>query len=75
MHDPAFLTRWRAGNVTRDEERALGFPWSPALVERGLGSCGATLAATRDALTLGLGLNLGAARTTPTRITPRASRS
>ncbi|GAA5436102.1 histone deacetylase [Deinococcus aquaticus] len=59
VHDPAFLTRWRAGNVTRDEERALGFPWSPALVERGLGSCGATLAATRDALTLGLGLNLG----------------
>ncbi|GGR43417.1 histone deacetylase [Deinococcus seoulensis] len=59
VHDPAFLARWREGQVTRAEERALGFPWSPAVVERGLGSCGATLAATRDALTLGLGVNLG----------------
>lgn len=59
VHDPAFLARWREGQVTRAEERALGFPWTPAVVERGLGSSGATLAATRDALTLGLGVNLG----------------
>ena len=59
VHDPAYLHRWQAGQVTRQEERALGFPWSPAVVERSLGSSGATLAATRDALTRGLGLNLG----------------
>ncbi|GGK89571.1 histone deacetylase family protein [Deinococcus radiotolerans] len=59
VHDPAYLTRWRDGEVTRAEERALGFPWSPAVVERGLGSSGATLAATHDALTRGLGVNLG----------------
>ena len=53
------LARWRGGQVTRAEERALGFPWTPAVVERGLGSSGATLAATRDALTRGLGVNLG----------------
>ncbi|GAA0500605.1 histone deacetylase [Deinococcus depolymerans] len=59
VHDPAFLARWRDGRVTRIEERALGFAWSPAVVERGLGSSGATLAATRDALSVGLGVNLG----------------
>ncbi|MDL2345589.1 histone deacetylase [Deinococcus sp. MIMF12] len=59
VHDPAYLDRWRRGEVTREEERALGFPWSPAVAERGLAGSGATLAATRDALAHGLGLNLG----------------
>lgn len=59
VHDAGFLTRWQAGQVTRAEERAMGFPWTPAIVQRGLGSSGATLAATRDALTVGLGVNLG----------------
>ncbi|CAM4123764.1 histone deacetylase [Deinococcus marmoris] len=59
VHDPAYLERWRNGEVTRTEERALGFPWTPAVVERGLGSSGATLAATQDALKRGLGINFG----------------
>lgn len=59
VHDPAYLARWRRGEVTREEERALGFAWHPAVVERGLASCGATLSATWDALSTGLGLNLG----------------
>ncbi|GGL75915.1 histone deacetylase [Deinococcus aerolatus] len=59
VHDPAYLARWRGGDVTRAEERALGFAWTPAVVQRGLGSSGATLAATRDALRVGLGLNFG----------------
>ncbi|WP_221088628.1 histone deacetylase family protein [Deinococcus aquaedulcis] len=59
VHDPAYLRRWREGQVTRAEERALGFPWTPAVTARGLGSSGATLAATRDALARGWGLNLG----------------
>ena len=59
VHDPAYLERWRRGEVTRQEERALGFAWHPAVVERGLASCGATLSATWDALSTGLGLNLG----------------
>ncbi|CAM3804509.1 histone deacetylase [Deinococcus frigens] len=59
VHDPAYLARWKGGDVTRAEERALGFAWTPAVVERGLGSSGATLAATRDALSWGLGLNFG----------------
>ncbi|WP_309573171.1 histone deacetylase [Deinococcus sp.] len=59
VHDPAFLHRWQDGQVTREEERALGFPWSSAVVERSLSSSGATLSATTDALRLGLGINLG----------------
>lgn len=59
VHDPAYLARWRAGEVTRAEERAMGFPWDASIARRGLLSSGATLAATRDALTHGAGLNLG----------------
>ena len=59
VHDAAYLSRWRRGEVTREEERALGFAWTGAVVERGLASCGATLSATWDALSTGLGLNLG----------------
>ena len=59
VHDAAYLARWRRGEVTRDEERALGFSWHPAVAQRSLASCGATLSATGDALETGLGLNLG----------------
>lgn len=58
-HDSAYLVRWQRGEVTRQEERALGFAWDAAVVERSLASCGATLSATWDALSTGLGLNLG----------------
>ncbi|TSA81072.1 histone deacetylase [Deinococcus detaillensis] len=58
-HDPAYLQRWRRGEVTRQEERALGFAWDTAVVERSRASCGATLSATWDALSSGLGLSLG----------------
>ncbi|SMB91606.1 histone deacetylase family protein [Deinococcus hopiensis] len=59
VHDPAYLRRWQRGEVTRGEERALGFRWDPSVVERGLASSGATFAAAQDALSTGLGLNLG----------------
>src|SRR3954449_3926426 len=35
VHDRAYLDRVRRGELTRREERALGLPWSPELVERG----------------------------------------
>ena len=59
VHDPAYLHRWRSGEVTRAEERAMGFAWDESIARRGLRSCGGTLAATADALTHGSGLNLG----------------
>ncbi|RJF71533.1 histone deacetylase [Deinococcus cavernae] len=59
VHDADYLRRWQVGDVTRAEERAMGFAWSPAILERGRGSSGATFAATGDALRTGLGLNIG----------------
>ena len=59
VHDAQYLHRWRVGAVTRAEERAMGFAWTPEIVGRGLGSSGATFAATGDALSLGLGINFG----------------
>jgi acetoin utilization deacetylase AcuC-like enzyme len=59
VHDPGYLARVRDGGLTRREERALGLPWSPELVERGRRSTQGTVHAARDALDTGLGMNLG----------------
>ena len=58
-HEPGYLDRVREGRLSREEVRALGLPWSPALVERGRRSTQGTLEAARDALDGGLGMNLG----------------
>jgi acetoin utilization deacetylase AcuC-like enzyme len=59
VHDPAYLAKVRDGGLSRREERALGLPWSPELVERGRRSTMGTVHAARDALDGGLGMNLG----------------
>jgi acetoin utilization deacetylase AcuC-like enzyme len=59
VHDAAYLDRVRHGGLSRREERALGLPWSPELVERGRRSTQGTVRAARDALEHGLGMNLG----------------
>lgn len=58
-HEPAYLSRVAAGDLSRREELALGLPWSPELVERARRSVGATLLAARAALEDGVGANLG----------------
>jgi len=58
VHDARFLKRWRFGDVSREEVRAFGLPWSPEVVERARRASGGTLAATRDALDVGWGVNL-----------------
>ncbi|MGZ5097976.1 MAG: histone deacetylase family protein [Usitatibacter sp.] len=57
-HCPAYLTRVASGRLTAAEQRAIGFPWSPPMVERSRRSSGATLAAAREALTRGWSANL-----------------
>jgi acetoin utilization deacetylase AcuC-like enzyme len=58
-HAPDWIERAERGALTRNELRALGLPWSPALVERARRSVGATLEASEAALTDGSGANLG----------------
>ena len=58
VHDPEYVRRFLDGSLDPATMRRIGFPWSPELVRRTLASVGGTLAATRDALELGLGGNL-----------------
>jgi acetoin utilization deacetylase AcuC-like enzyme len=59
VHDHGLIDRIRTGGLSVREERGLGLPWSPGLVERGRRSVGGTVAATELALERGLGMNLG----------------
>lgn len=58
VHDPGYLHRVASGELDRLEVRRIGFPWSPAMVERSRRSAGATLAACREALESGAAVNL-----------------
>jgi acetoin utilization deacetylase AcuC-like enzyme len=58
VHDPVYLERVRTGTLERAEVRRIGFPWSPAMVERSRRSAGGTLAACREALEHGSAVNL-----------------
>ena len=57
-HTARYIESVDLGRLTPREIRALGFPWSPQLVERSRRSSGATIQACRAALTDGYGVNL-----------------
>lgn len=57
-HAPDYILRVERGELTPAEIRAIGFPWSVAMVERSKRSSGATLAACRVALDEGVAANL-----------------
>jgi len=57
-HDADYLARAVSGTLTFAEQRAIGFPWSPAMVERSRRSAGATIAACRAAWSEGVAVNL-----------------
>jgi acetoin utilization deacetylase AcuC-like enzyme len=59
VHDRALLERLRTGMLTAREQRALGLPWSPELVERARRVTGGTVAAAHEAREAGVGMNLG----------------
>lgn len=50
VHDAAYLERVRSGSLGAAEQRRIGFPWSPQMVERSRRSAGATLLAAETAL-------------------------
>ncbi|MFN9237813.1 MAG: histone deacetylase [Planctomyces sp.] len=58
VHTPDWVARVLAGNLTGDEIRRIGFPWSLQMVERCRRSTGATIAASRAALQDGVAANL-----------------
>jgi acetoin utilization deacetylase AcuC-like enzyme len=58
VHSQDYLERLKAGRLTAKEQRRVGLPWSPELVERARRSTGGTLAACRAALEDGLAVNL-----------------
>lgn len=57
-HTEDYLARVIGGRLSESEVRETGFPWSPELVERSRRSCGATVAACRDALRDGVAVSL-----------------
>jgi acetoin utilization deacetylase AcuC-like enzyme len=57
-HAPDYVLRVEQGELTPQEIRVIGFPWSPEMVERSKRSSGATLAACRTALSEGASANL-----------------
>jgi acetoin utilization deacetylase AcuC-like enzyme len=44
-HSPEYVARFIAGDLSADEIRNVGFPWSPSGVDRALSSVGGTVAA------------------------------
>jgi acetoin utilization deacetylase AcuC-like enzyme len=58
VHTPDYLERLVSGTMSEREIRRIGFPWSPAMVERSRRSVGGTMAACRAALLDGVAVNL-----------------
>lgn len=58
IHSPAYVSQVFEGRLSKSEERRIGFPWSPSLVERSRRSAGATQAAAEAALLDGVSVNL-----------------
>jgi acetoin utilization deacetylase AcuC-like enzyme len=57
-HDAAYVAAALRGALDERAQKRIGFPWSPAMIERSRRSAGATVAACRSALASGYGINL-----------------
>jgi acetoin utilization deacetylase AcuC-like enzyme len=58
IHARAYIESVARGTLDPAAQRRIGFPWTPAMVERSRRSAGATIAACRSALRSGIGVNL-----------------
>ena len=58
VHTAEYVDRFTSGELTPDELRRLGFPWSPRLVERSYRAVGGTCEAAFAALEHGVAMNL-----------------
>lgn len=57
-HSRNYIRRVLSGEVSKEEQRLLGFPWTRELVERARRSAGGTLAACEAGLVAGVAVNL-----------------
>jgi acetoin utilization deacetylase AcuC-like enzyme len=57
-HHPGYIFDLTTGSLPDLAQKAIGFPWSPQMVERSRRSAGATIGAARAALVEGVSLNL-----------------
>ena len=55
-HDPAWISAVVEGRTTPAQQREIGFPWTPQMVERSRRSVGASIATARSALIEGEGV-------------------
>jgi len=58
VHTQDYWWRLQVGALTAQEQRRIGFPWSPQMVERTRRSTGGTIAACHAALDEGIAFNL-----------------
>jgi len=58
VHTPNYVTSVVEGLLSLAQQREIGFPWTPRMVERSRRSVGATIAAARTALRDGVSANL-----------------
>lgn len=58
VHTADYVDRFTSGELSPNEVRRLGLPWSQALVERSYRSTGGTVEAARHALLHGVAMNL-----------------
>ncbi|MCC6616358.1 MAG: histone deacetylase [Anaerolineae bacterium] len=58
VHTQDYWRRLQVGALTAQEQRRIGFPWSPQMVERTRRSSGGTIAACGAALDQGIAFNL-----------------
>jgi acetoin utilization deacetylase AcuC-like enzyme len=58
VHSSDYVWRMQQGAMTAQEMRRIGFPWSPAMIERSRRSAGATIQACRVALQESIAVNL-----------------
>ena len=57
VHTPSYIQSVVQGTLTAAEQKEIGFPWTPAMVERSRRSTGATVMAARSALFDGQGIS------------------
>ena len=65
VHSPSYIQAVVQGTLSDKAQREIGFPWSPAMVERSRRSAGATVMAARAALFQGEGVSANLAGADP----------